>query len=373
MNLNTVRNSGFVLVLLAIGGLPVLTGCSLSAKANQNGVIVNGSGLKLSFSSDSSNEVKETLDQNQKADGIKSIRVSDDNGNITIEATDDVKEVEISATKTVSGDKKVSELRPCIKEVHSTVSKEGDVLVIKGEADYKKFPEGVSGVVNYVLKVPKNLFADLRGANGEILISGMRRGAKIRTSNGKIEVKNVAGTFDIETSNGEILADNLKASGKLRVHSNNGQITVKRVSSSGSKLPVEIVTTNSEISFSGDVSEATLSSGNGEVSFEPTDKLALGDVSLHTSNAAINLKLPAKVSAKLTAQTSNGHIDAGAFNPVALEEDSKSLSLTLGSGAGNIHVETNNGSITVEKQETNSESSDASPDTENDTPTDSSE
>ena len=358
MNFKQPQYLGAAALLLTSAAFPILTGCSLSAKANQNGIVIthgNGNGFDISINSDS-RQVEEALTQNQTSAGLRSFLADSANGNITIVATDEGKEVEISANKVISGNKPEAELRKYLDKVSSNVTKEGDKLVIKAVCKSDKLPDGVSWAVNYVLKVPRNLIADLKTANGEISVNGMKHGIGARSTNGKIEIANLEGKLDVETANGEIKIHDSKVEGKLRVHSSNGEIEIKDVTAVGSTLPVDIFTSNGAISFEGDVSEATIESGNGEIDFSPTSKLTLGSVSLHSNNAAINLKLPDNLSAKLEAKTSNGSIDSGAYKTDASEEEAKSVTLSLGTGVGNIQIETNNGSINIDKQDSSSES-----------------
>ena len=86
----TTKYLGAAALLLTSGAFPILARCSLSAKANQNGIVIthaNGNGFDISINSDS-RQVEAALTQNQTLAGLRSYLAHRANRNITIVTTD---------------------------------------------------------------------------------------------------------------------------------------------------------------------------------------------------------------------------------------------------------------------------------------------
>jgi len=147
-----------------------------------------------------------------------------------------------------------------------------------------------SGSVSYELTVPADVELDtIETVNGDVTIEAVDGKVKASTVNGGLEVNDLAGDVNLETVNGGIEAHFATLAGDQRVD-------------------VEAV------------------------------------------NGRIELYLPADASARVTAETVNGSIDADDFG---LEPDKgfvgRELSGDLGGGDARVSLETVNGSIKLKK------------------------
>jgi len=148
-----------------------------------------------------------------------------------------------------------------------------------------------SGSVSYELTVPGDVSLDsIETVNGEIKIQAVSGKIKASTVNGGLDVENLRGDVNLETVNGSVSADFERLTGDQRVDA-----------------------------------EAV--------------------------NGKIVLMLPADASARVTAETVNGSIDAEDFG---LEPEKgfvgRDLSGDIGGGSARISLDTVNGSIQLKKK-----------------------
>lgn len=149
-----------------------------------------------------------------------------------------------------------------------------------------------SGEVNYTLTVPASVNLDaISTVNGGIRVRGVTGSVKAESVNGDLELHNLVSDVDLETTNGEIEASFDALAGQQRVKAD-------------------------------------------------------------TVNGRITLLLPADASARVSAETLNGGINASDFG---LEVDERSfvgkdLKGSIGSGEARIDLDTVNGGIRIRKQ-----------------------
>lgn len=156
----------------------------------------------------------------------------------------------------------------------------------------KRWMNNNSGEVSYTLKVPSTVTLDtISTVNGDVSIEGVTGTVKAESVNGDLDLQNLAGDASLETTNGNIEASFAVLKGSQRVNAD-------------------------------------------------------------TVNGRITLLLPADSSAKLSAETLNGGINADDFG---LEVDKRSfvgkdLDGDIGSGEARIDLDTVNGGIRIRKQ-----------------------
>jgi DUF4097 and DUF4098 domain-containing protein YvlB len=161
----------------------------------------------------------------------------------------------------------------------------------KSEGSWFNWGGDSSGSVSYELTVPGDASLDsIETVNGEIKIQAVSGKVKASTVNGGLEVENLVSDVDLETVNGSVSADFEKLTGDQRVDA-----------------------------------EAV--------------------------NGKIVMLLPADASARVTAETVNGSIDAEDFG---LEPEKgfvgRDLSGDIGGGLARISLDTVNGSISLKKK-----------------------
>lgn len=173
------------------------------------------------------------------------------------------------------------------------------------------------------VRMPKNGDLQLETSNGEIEVSSVNGNIVLHTSNGRINVADTKGKLTARTSNGSINAEGLD--GDCNASSSNGRIEV-----AGRFDALEIHSSNG-----GVVAHAGLGSKIGS-------RWSIG-----TSNAGVELSVPADLKAELDLGTSNGgvHVDV----PVLVQgfAGKSHLHGTLNGGGGELSVHTSNGGIHI--------------------------
>ncbi len=121
----------------------------------------------------------------------------------------------------------------------------------------------------------------------------------------------------------------------------NGHLTVKDIENS-----IIVDVENGNVNFSNIFGDATVSVDNGSVDgtmILPPD----GEIRLSTVNGDLDLRIPTSTSAELSAFVDNGTITRDNLELMDALHTNRSLTGTLGDGAGVIRLETTNGNIDV--------------------------
>ncbi len=164
--------------------------------------------------------------------------------------------------------------------------------------------------VNLEIRVPIGASLEIEGVTAEFVVEGV---------NGIVEIESVTG--DITYSGGATMLYLENVTGSIRA-------TATRV------MEADLESVNGNITFTGDV-------GAG------------GELSIDNVNGAIELSVPADISASFDVETMMGDID-NAFGQKPRRESrwvpSQELRFTNGGGAAEIMVETLQGSVIIRKR-----------------------
>jgi DUF4097 and DUF4098 domain-containing protein YvlB len=148
-------------------------------------------------------------------------------------------------------------------------------------------------------------------------------GTDLASHNGDITIKNLTGQLNGTTHNGEVVAEKTSGTAELKTH--NGEIVCKEIS--------------------GNIK---LRTHNGSVeAFYSTTAPPVCNISIITHNGSANLTPPPNFSAKVEASTHNGSIDTDLPITVTGEVTKRKLTGTIGTGQGELYLETHNGSIKI--------------------------
>ncbi len=196
--------------------------------------------------------------------------------------------VEIKADKRADNAEDLAKLQVKVKAEPSSIY----IDTVHEKSESRWFGNNNSGGVTYTLTVPTGANLDsISTVNGDVEISAVAGTVKAESVNGNLQLENLAGDSNLETTNGSIEAyfDRMEGSQNIDADTVNGRIT---------------------------------------------------------------LHIPENASARLSAETLNGSIDASDFG---LEADAggfvgKELNGTIGSGEARIDLDTVNGGIRVRKQ-----------------------
>ncbi len=312
--------------------MALLAGCS------------NPAGVALISGCTSSQSARVDFRTTASLEGVTTVDVETRNGAIEIRTDPAVPEADIRGTKSAGGiTKEEAETNAAeIEIVARTDPARPEVLQIKAV-----FP-GVTNRnqgVSFAITLPPTLKVDLKTANGGIITSGRTEQVLAEASNGPVRLSKVQGNVTAKTTNGPISAEEIE--GNLELTSSNGGITLENV-----RTPLlHARTSNGRIRGSNVEARGpvTLESSNGPIEAELAQLPEQPAVRLHTSNAPINLGLPATVKATLTAGTSNARVHAslGEAKTSDVQSEARSFRATLNGGGGRIEVESSNGPINV--------------------------
>lgn len=216
-------------------------------------------------------------------------RISLDNINGDIEISGESgNQVQITAEKRADNSKDLAKLKIKIKADTDAIR----IETVHEKSESRWFGINNSGEVSYTLTVPASANLDtISTVNGEIRIRGVSGTVKAESVNGHLDLGNLAGDANLSTTNGGIEArfDTLKGSQRVNADTVNGRIT---------------------------------------------------------------LLIPDDSSARVSAETLNGDIDAEDFG-LEVEKGGfigKDLKGSIGSGEASIDLDTVNGGIRISKK-----------------------
>jgi hypothetical protein len=143
------------------------------------------------------------------------------------------------------------------------------------------------------------------------------------THNGRVELANITGRTNATTHNGKVTTENITGTTTLKTH--NGSVTCNEISG-----------------------DSQLTSHNGSVkAFYSGSASSVSDISMTTHNGSIELATPPDYSAQVRASTNNGSINTDLPITVIGKVSKRKLTGTIGTGEGQLHLETHNGSIRI--------------------------
>jgi hypothetical protein len=177
--------------------------------------------------------------------------------------------------------------------------------------------------VDFVITVPDKTSLDLTTHNGQIEITNITGQVKGITHNGEVSAKKVSGPINLQTHNGNVDCQNI--TGDMTLGTHNGNILCAEVSGN-----------------------TQLRTHNGQIdAFYSKAAPPVCNVSIVTHNGDAKLTTPLNFSAKVNASTHNGSINTDLPITVTGKMNKGELTGTIGTGEGNLHVETHNGSINI--------------------------
>jgi DUF4097 and DUF4098 domain-containing protein YvlB len=203
---------------------------------------------------------------------------------------------------------------------------------------------GPSGLVDFVLTVPRWMPVNLSGTYLAATIEGTSAEVNVETVGGDLSLKGGSGAVTLRSIEGEIHVEN--SSGKVQATTVNDSITVTGVSGD-----VVAETTNGDVSIlNSKASSLEVSTVNGDVQFEgPTADR--GTYRITTHNGDIRVSLGAQANATVFVRTFGG--DFSSDFPVTLpdgmgsRDGNKRFNFTLGAGGARVELQSFQGDIHV--------------------------
>ncbi len=163
----------------------------------------------------------------------------------------------------------------------------------------------------------------------------------LTTHNGALKIKNLTGQLNGTTHNGKVTSEKISGTAKLKTH--NGGIACKEVAGN-----TQLQTHNGSViceEASGDIKLRTHNGGAKALYSRTAPPVC--NVSMVTHNGSVSLTAPPNFSAKVDVSTHNGSINTDLPITVTGKVTKKKLIGTIGTGEGELYLETHNGSINV--------------------------
>lgn len=245
------------------------------------------------------------------------------NGHITVTGTED-ETCQVTAALTAYA-ATVEEARLLAEQTEIKLERTADGLravIVRPEL---KTNESVC--VSYDVRLPQKTALNLQTSNGKITITQTQKDIDAGTSNGRIEITNCS-------------------TAALRAHTSNGSIDIRQTPARS----LDLHTSNGSIKCEAITGSLTASTSNGSVNIRyAPDAPNPANIRITTSNGGIDLTPPANYSAKVDAKTSNGKISSGI--PITVQgEIGKTLNGVIGTGEGQLYLQTSNSSIRINSQ-----------------------
>jgi hypothetical protein len=178
---------------------------------------------------------------------------------------------------------------------------------------------------------------------GAIEASGLPKGVRATTGNGRIALSDVGGDTYAKTSFGSV--DIRRVNGNLIIENSNGP-----VEASGVKGDASAKTSFGSVTLENIVGSITVDNQNGAISVSAAGNSGgCKNVSLKTSFAPIQVRLPGDAGYELTARTSFGHISSGLPVTSTGTIGGDSLNGKIGSGGCSLSLTNSNGNIEILK------------------------
>lgn len=130
-----------------------------------------------------------------------------------------------------------------------------------------------------------------------------------------------------------------------QVRSTNGSVTIDGVRGS-----IRASSTNGSVKATGVANDVHLDTTNGSVDLRAVAVPASGKIELHSTNGNIALQLPKDTAARLDASTVNGHVECDFPVTVSGRMSGNKLHGTIGAGGAEIKATTTNGNVRIRRQ-----------------------
>lgn len=173
------------------------------------------------------------------------------------------------------------------------------------------------------VRVPPSAHLDIVSSSGAD-VTGLDANVRVHSNDGHISVKQVRGNVDVDTLDGSIEADDIVANG-FDASSNDGHIDATALRLTGNGANAKVHTNDGHIT----VAAAFAPGGSYDISSE---------------DGRVSVTLPSDANLSVAASTLDGRIVRDG-KTLADADGPSNTSFTLGAGSGRLHVSTNDGTI----------------------------
>jgi hypothetical protein len=271
--------------------------------------------------------------------GIEAVDVDTLFGSVTVIGAE-TEDCRIEAKLTARAPSK-EEARQIAERTKIKIEPAGEVLKVYVDKPHLKNNRSVG--VSFNISMPKSVAAKVHSCYGGIKLSDLKADVKADTSFASVECSNVTGNADLKTSYGSINCKNVEA-GSIKARTSFSSISCHNVVAA-----IDLKTSYGSINCKNlTSSKIEAHSSFGSVDIECSDQTTpelMADVS--TSYGSIEFKAPAGFSGRIDAKTSFGSIQTLLPVTISGEISKDRVSGTVGTGNGQLELETSFGSIKI--------------------------
>ncbi|WP_121822650.1 DUF4097 family beta strand repeat-containing protein [Halostella salina] len=263
-----------------------------------------------------SREAEETVTETVAVDGVSSLVVDGDAGDVTVtaESRDDVR---VEATKRAAGEEGLD-------RVDVQVGREGDTVSVTTDREEEEnglFQLSPSPLANVAVAVPEGFrVAEVIADTGDVTVERATGPLRVETDTGDIEAVSVEGDLTTLSDTGDQRIDGV--AGRLSATADTGDVTATGASRLGD---VETDTGDIEVS-------ATRVGGNASVSADT------GDVSLSFAEP---------LDAGVVVSTETGDIVVETLGDIGRIETESTFEATVAEGTNSLSVSTDTGDVEI--------------------------
>jgi hypothetical protein len=178
----------------------------------------------------------------------------------------------------------------------------------------------MSSRADLLVEAPSDAPLSIQSSSGNVTVDDRAATVQIESSSGSISVARVDGPANLRASSGSVQV--AKVTGDLDVASSSGSIDAN-----GIRHPRNIQTSSGSISLGGTFGDLTR---------------------IQTSSGSVAVQLAPESSTRIVANSVSGDVSTGALALAKVSQAPHSISGTLGSGIGQLTIETTSGAIRLD-------------------------
>jgi DUF4097 and DUF4098 domain-containing protein YvlB len=206
----------------------------------------------------------------------------------------------------------------------------------------KFFLEGPAGAPNgkLELRVPAGARVWAKSGSATIDVDGVTGGLDLNIIGGSVHVIGSPHELTVESMDGEVTVEGTPAWARLKTAS--GDVTLN-----GGSEDAGLTTVGGAIRVAGNFERLRVASVTGAVEFNG-DLVRGGSLDVDTHSGAVDLRLPAKLSADIDVATMAGRIENGLTKRAAVpgrEGRGEEIGFTTGNGGARIYVRSFKGNV----------------------------
>lgn len=238
----------FMIIVVMLFSAGAFTFSSIASRIKVNPPFLSGSSI---FSHESLFEKSYTVDTK----GRDKLVVDNHNGNVEV-VKSDIDNIDIKASIKIQHNQD----EETVAQIADSIVAISETGIIKIRTDLGKLKQNneYSIQVNYVIKVPEKMSAEIENKFGNVLVDGIGLSAAVKASNGNTDLRNIGGDIKVDSSFGDVRAENVR--GKAEADLKNGALILKNID--GSLIAGNTFGIIEVDNVKGD---ATLSASNGDI------------------------------------------------------------------------------------------------------------